>query len=1374
MIAVLLITINIAGPLLTLRLKNAYDAEVVARSHARQAQIEALDSLDLAEKRERDLNNTLYRAEMHLAGQAAAERAGIERVWDLTDAWRPDKKGVDLRDWEWYYLHGLGRLAQQTFPVDGGHAEAIAWSPDGSLIAFGQDDGTMVVWHPRTAKTILRKNLHKAHVLHVCWSPDGTKLASIASQDKYVRVWDAFTGNEFQSFPLPGENDWSGSVSFSHDNRRLAADSRNEIAVWDLQSGHHLRTLKMAEVSQVAWSPVDNRIAALSKQHRIMVWDGSTGEQLATYEQGSGCFTWAPRGKHLAYAGQDRRVHILDLSTGQTVNSSVGHVAAISTLAWNTDGTRLASAGKDTTVRIWDPKTGDEIARLRGHAGFVTSLAWMPDRPLLATSARDLTLKIWNTDSTEERLLLEGHRAPVKSLSWGPSGRYLAMSSGTWTALWDVDDRSELREQLGQRSALSPNGQQLAIASGANIEIRDTKSGESIATLDGHTEGITRLAWNAEGSRLASASWDGTARIWNPATEESLITIELSHRDRGICWSPDGLRLATIGNHDVQIWDAQNGTRQLQITGHDQIHAIAWSPDGQRIASGGWGHGITVWDADTAESVFELAGHTSPITSLCWNPTGTRLASGSEDQLVRVWDVASRGELLSLRAHLVGVTSVAWSPDGTRIASGDQNGQVVIWDASNGHIQERTPRAIAILNRRIEANPKIEDIALRGEILQDMGETEAASKDRQRVRQIREEQLDELLADQLAIDALANELLAEIQIQKAARWSMLSPLRMKANDGATLALQPDRSILVTGPNTAGVEYEIVAVVKTPVTGLRLEAIPDSRLPYGGSGRATDNGNFHVAEIEVFELKSDSVESDAGREIAITQYCEDSQNNPVGRSIAKVIDDNRRTLWDTYPNHTKPHWAIFQFAQPLIAKTGSAVIRIRLDSGISPWGPHGLGRFRLSVTGDAEVAESEQLLMTLVSGRSHDIAFLGGAYAILGEMDKAASALSAAILQSQNQLERRSAVATAARFDGLVSRLSSRLPGDPWLMLAEADQCADCGELERSIHLRGKAITRLLDQCATAPEDLLQALEEVAVAYLDNGRVDESLQVLRPAYEVSREALTRVHPQTINLLGRLADVSEQVGEFGQVRELRLEEFTLREQMHGLEDHQTLTAGRKLAVSYAKCGQISEAIALRVRIAEAAPVEDLNASQQTAFFLIWQGNPDRYASFCRRLLEAAKGTAVIKVARDSSKAVLIRSQVDAELVEAATVLANQAAERSRKNLWSVLTLGLSHYRQGRLAEANECLHRAAKASETRLSLLARVFLAMTKFRQGEVQEALEQFEKAEEGLGPVAVIDLQSPFFLHHDDLAIWLALRGSAAVDDCTGRRRKRP
>ena len=73
---------------------------------------------------------------------------------------------------------------------------------------------------------------------------------------------------------------------------------------------------------------------------------------------------------------------------------------------------------------------------------------------------------------------------------------------------------------------------------------------------------------------------------------------------------------------------------------------------------------------------------------------------------------------------------------------------------------------------------------------------------------------------------------------------------MESDGGAVLHLESDNSIFVSGPNQPGEQYELTYRLRGPITGVRIEAIPDSRLPVGGSGRAPKNGNFHVARFEV--------------------------------------------------------------------------------------------------------------------------------------------------------------------------------------------------------------------------------------------------------------------------------------------------------------------------------------------------------------------------------------------------------------------------------------------------------------------------------------------------------------------------------------------
>jgi tetratricopeptide (TPR) repeat protein len=85
-------------------------------------------------------------------------------------------------------------------------------------------------------------------------------------------------------------------------------------------------------------------------------------------------------------------------------------------------------------------------------------------------------------------------------------------------------------------------------------------------------------------------------------------------------------------------------------------------------------------------------------------------------------------------------------------------------------------------------------------------------------------------------------------------------------------------------------------------------------------------------------------------------------------------------------------------------------------------------------------------------------------------------------------------------------------------------------------------------------------------------------------------------------------------------------------------------------------------------------------------------------------------------------------------------------------------MGHYRQGNLSEAAAELNRAIDSNSESPSLLARVFLAMTVCRQGDLDSAGQHLRLAERGLGLAALVDLQSPFSLHHDDLAAWLALQ----------------
>ena len=212
------------------------------------------------------------------------------------------------------------------------------------------------------------------------------------------------------------------------------------------------------------------------------------------------------------------------------------------------------------------------------------------------------------------------------------------------------------------------------------------KVGSGHTTLHGHTGYVTSVAFSPDGSRLASASFDGTVKVWNAATTKETLTIK-GHTGRVHCvaFSPDGSRLASGDDDTVRLWDAVTGRETLTLRGHAaSVTCLAFSPDGSRLASASDDGTVKVWDAVTGRETLTLRGHTAPVTGVAFSPDGSRLASASEVGTVKVWDAATGQETLTLKGHTGAVTGVAFSPDGLRLASASFDRTVKVWDAVTG------------------------------------------------------------------------------------------------------------------------------------------------------------------------------------------------------------------------------------------------------------------------------------------------------------------------------------------------------------------------------------------------------------------------------------------------------------------------------------------------------------------------------------------------------------------------------------------------------------------------------------------------------------------------------------------------------------------
>lgn len=120
----------------------------------------------------------------------------------------------------------------------------------------------------------------------------------------------------------------------------------------------------------------------------------------------------------------------------------------------------------------------------------------------------------------------------------------------------------------------SPDGSRLAIADGARVWLYDAELRPQGA-LEGHAEPVRALAWSPQGDRLASASLDGTVRVWDVTSRQALHVLA-GHADWvfSVAWSPDGARLVSGGADDsVRLWDVRDGGA-LTVLGATRVLAI--------------------------------------------------------------------------------------------------------------------------------------------------------------------------------------------------------------------------------------------------------------------------------------------------------------------------------------------------------------------------------------------------------------------------------------------------------------------------------------------------------------------------------------------------------------------------------------------------------------------------------------------------------------------------------------------------------------------------------------------------------------------------------------------------------------------------------
>jgi WD40 repeat protein/serine/threonine protein kinase len=517
----------------------------------------------------------------------------------------------------------------------------------------------------------------------VAYSPDGTRLAA-SSSDGTVRVWDASTCREVLP-PLRAHSGAVGAVAYSPDGKKLAAVMDKTVKFWDVSTGQLISQLEgdKSNYGPVAFSPDGRRLVAGDGEGVVRVWDVTSGREvpfspLRVCPSPISSVAYSPDGRSFASADYEAFVRVWDATTGKRVPnlSARDATGAAMAVAFSPDGRRLASGSLEGIIKVWDLATGQAVRTFTGHPSGVCSVAFSPDGRLLASARMDGTIELWAlrpTSAQEQSSLAPIRRGrPAKAWTLDPTTAQAALT---------------LKGHAGSvlQVAFSPDGMQLASASvDGTIKIWDAQSEPEARTLAGHTG-----RFSPDGKWLASASYETTFTVWDTTTGQEIQRFPAS--TWGLAFSPDGKSIASSAEKDsARLWDVASG-RPLRTFKEGQTNGtfgLAFSRDGKWIASGGSDGTLKLWDVATGKTRHTLRHHGHTIIDVGFSPDSTRVASGSNDGTVLLWDVTT-GQLIHSFPGTHFPSCLAFSPDGTRIATAADDRTITLWDVRTGQRIDR-------------------------------------------------------------------------------------------------------------------------------------------------------------------------------------------------------------------------------------------------------------------------------------------------------------------------------------------------------------------------------------------------------------------------------------------------------------------------------------------------------------------------------------------------------------------------------------------------------------------------------------------------------------------------------------------------------------
>ncbi|SPQ17850.1 cc66ce0a-f11d-4dfc-a536-8eee764de0f2 [Thermothielavioides terrestris] len=244
---------------------------------------------------------------------------------------------------------------------------------------------------------------------------------------------------------------------------------------------------------------------------------------------------------------------------------------------------------------------------------------------------------------------------------------------------------------------ISPDGRWIASASAdGTAKIWDAATGAHLDTLVGHMAGVSCLAWAPDSNTLATGSDDKAIWLWDRVTGSPAHAV--GRRDpagvgigaaaKGPATGRAGARRGRVGASDEGTRGGRPGKGPL-LGHHNYVYCLAFSPKGNILASGSYDEAVFLWDVRAGRLMRSLPAHSDPVSGVDFCRDGTLVVSCSTDGLIRIWDT-STGQCLRTLVHEdnPAVTNVCFSPNGRFVLAFSLDDSIRLWDYVSGSVKK--------------------------------------------------------------------------------------------------------------------------------------------------------------------------------------------------------------------------------------------------------------------------------------------------------------------------------------------------------------------------------------------------------------------------------------------------------------------------------------------------------------------------------------------------------------------------------------------------------------------------------------------------------------------------------------------------------------